>query len=202
MSDPDGEPSGVVQTGNEAGGHLGARDVNAVTIEGDLNINPPQMRGESTLARLYKRLRDEVADDQQLTEYIDHLKIFTRVVEDESIVGLEGKLDAAKRTDQLDMAMAMKEMVYSELRANMFSETFQTIYATLMAKIHEDFETWVRPAIVDGESRATIDQLISERVIKPVVLELDECSEYDGVAIPTVRGMLYFLTGNCHLVWH
>jgi hypothetical protein len=96
----------------------------------------------------------------------------------------------------------MKEMVYAELRKNMFSRTFQTIYATLMGKIYEEFQTWVQPAILRGASREQIDQLVNVHVVRPVVSELETCSEYDGVATSTVRGMIYFLTGNCHLVWH
>jgi hypothetical protein len=83
----------------------------------------------------------------------------------------------------------------------MFSRTFQTIYATLMGKVYEEFQIWVRPAVVKGASREVIDQLVYNHVIKPVVAELETCPEYNEAAMPTVRGMLYFLTGNCHLVW-
>ncbi|AVO45943.1 hypothetical protein C6569_13165 [Phreatobacter cathodiphilus] len=152
--------------------------------------------------RLYRKLRDEAAHDQELTDYIDQLQIFTRSVEHETIVGLDGKFTAANRQDQLDMAKVMKEMVYAELRKNMFSKTFQTIYATLMGKIYEEFETWVKPAVAKGASREDIDLLVNVHVVKPVVSELEMCSEYDGAATSTVRGMIYFLTGNCHLIWH
>ncbi|AUX68224.1 hypothetical protein CHX26_00680 [Porphyrobacter sp. HT-58-2] len=168
---------------------------------GDVTIQAPA-RPEPALNRLYRKLRDEAAQDQELTEYIAQLQIFTRSVEDETVVGLDGKLTAADRQDQLDMAKAMKEMVYAELRKNMFSRTFQTIYATLMGKIYEEFQTWVQPAIAKGASREQIDQLVNLHVVKPVVSELETCSEYDGSATSTVRGMIYFLTGNCHLVWH
>ena len=191
---------GIVQSGNSAGGHIAGGSVSTVSI-GDVIMQAPE-RAESSLNRLYRKLRDEAAQDQELTEYIAQLQIFTRSVEDETVVGLDGKFTAADRQDQLDMAKAMKEMVYAELRKNMFSRTFQTIYATLMGKIYEEFQTWVQPAIVKGASREQIDQLVNVHVVKPVVSELETCSEYDGAATSTVRGMIYFLTGNCHLVWH
>ena len=190
----------VVQSGNRAGGHIAGGSISTVSV-GDVIVQAPT-RPESSLNRLYRRLRDEAAHDQELTDYIAQLQIFTRSVEDETIVGLDGKFTAADRQDQLDMAKAMKEMVYAELRKNMFSKTFQTIYATLMGKIYEEFQTWVQPAIAKGSSREEIDQLVNEHVVKPVVSELETCSEYDGAATSTVRGMIYFLTGNCHLVWH
>lgn len=197
----DGLPSkGVIQHGNSAGGHIAGGSVSTVSM-GDVILQAPA-RPESSLNRLYRKLRDEAAQDEELTEYIAQLQIFTRSVQDETVIGLDGKLTAAGRQDQLDMAKAMKEMVYAELRKNMFSRTFQTIYATLMGKIYEEYQTWVQPAIVKGASREQIDQLVHVHVVKPVVSELETCSEYDGVATSTVRGMIYFLTGNCHLVWH
>lgn len=191
---------GIVQSGNSAVGHIAGGSVSTVSV-GDVFVQAPA-RPESSLNRLYRKLRDEAAQDQELTEYIAQLQIFTRSVEDETVVGLDGKFTAADREDQLDMATAMKEMVYAELRKNMFSRTFQTIYATLMGKIYEEFQTWVQPAIAKGATREQIDQLVNVHVVKPLVSELETCSEYDGAATSTVRGMIYFLTGNCHLVWH
>ena len=175
--------------------------MSTINVSGDYiqQVDNPR---DSTLSRLYRRLKNEVDGDPKLTEYIEHLQIFTRSVENEKVIGLEGKLTAANRIDQLDMAKAMKEAIYAQLRRNMFSKTFQTIYATLMAKIHEEFQTWVRPAIARGADRAEIDQLVNIHVVKTIVAELEMCPDYDGVPITTVRGMIYFLTGNCHLSWH
>jgi len=196
----------IVQTGNEAAGHIAGGSVftsdgdqTNVEISGPVIIHPP--RAETQLNRLYRKLREEAEGDQELTEYIDQLQIFTRTVEDEVVIGLDGKFEVAGRQDELDMAKAMKEMIYSELRKNMFSRTFQTIYATLMGKVYEEFQTWVRPEIAKGASRESIDLLVNIHVVKPVVAELETCSEYNEAATPTVRGMIYFLTGNCHLVW-
>ncbi|MDB5600836.1 MAG: hypothetical protein JWN71_2880 [Xanthobacteraceae bacterium] len=193
----------VAQNNNKAGGHMAAGDVNTLEIhvEGDLNL-PLYHSKDTALSRLYKRLVSEAKGDEQLTEYIGQLQIFTRLVEDETVVGLDSKLLASDRVDQLDMAKAMKELVYGELRKNMFSKTFQTIYATLMGKIHEEFQTWVRPAIARGADREEIDQLVNIYVVKPIVAELEMCPDHDGAPIATVRGMIYFLTGNCHLRWH
>lgn len=189
----------VHQADNVAHGHIAGGDINALTVEGDLVL---QQQPESPLRRLYKRLSDEAAGDPELTEYIGQLQIFTRTVAGETVVGLDGKLSAAERNDQLDMAKAMKELVYSQLRQNMFSRTFQTIYATLMGKIYEQFQTWVRPAIVAGAGRAEIDKLVHVHVVLPIVAELEACPECTDAPIQTVRGMIYFLTGNCHLQWH
>lgn len=198
--------NGVEQTRNEVTGHMGGRDVNAVTgtqyRADQIFVHEAPARAETALQRLFKRLQSEATTDPTLNTFIEQLEIYTRVVHIEDVVGLEGKFEYAGRLDQLDMALRLKEITFAEIRKNMFSRTFQTIYAVLMAKIYESFDCWVRPAIIEGATRREIDQLIAQRVVLPIVDELESCPEYEGVAIQTVRGMLYFLTGNCHLVWH
>jgi hypothetical protein len=184
-----------------AGGHIANRDVNADTYNIRTAVfSPPQ--SETRLARLFRKLKSEASGDAFLTEYISELQIFTRVVENESVVGVEQKLLAADRFDQVDMAVAMKEMIYGELRKKMFSKTFQTIYATLMGKIYEDFDTIIRPLIAGGADRATIDAAVNAHIVKPLVAELEQCPEYEDAPTQTVRGMIWFLTGNCHLRWN
>jgi hypothetical protein len=180
------------QEGNQAGGNIAGRD--SITIEAPA-------RPENALARLFRRLKEEATDDQSLTAYIKELEIFTRHVEKEEIIGLEGKLQAAGRDDQLDMAMAMKEMIFSQLRDNIFSPTFQQIYATLLGKVFEEFETWVKPAIMAGKSRQEIDEIVNLKIIHPIMGEIESCGDYGGVTPQTIRGMIYFLTGNCHIRW-
>lgn len=196
---PNAGVASVSQSSNVALGDLAGGSIHKkVDVHGDIIITQP----ETALSRLYRDLREKAGDDEQLTEYIGQLQIFTRTVENEELAGLGEKLCAAGRQDQLDMAKAMKEMVYARLRENMFSRTFQTIYATLMGKIFEEFETYIKPAIARGADRAEIDELVHSRVVLPVVLELDQCPECSDAPAQTVRGMIYFLTGNCHIRWH
>jgi hypothetical protein len=182
----------VIQEGNVVHGSMAAHDVNIFEAP----------RGETVLARLFRRLKTEAAEDRVLSEYIGELEIFTRQVENEDVIGLEEKLKAAGRDDQLIMAMKMKEMIFASLSQNIFSPTFQQIYATLIGKVFEEFETWVKPAIQSDADRATIDILVNTKVIKPIIAEVEQCGEYAGIVTQTIRGMVYFLTGNCHIRWH
>ena len=185
----------VNQEGNVAGKNIAGRDAIDVTI-----LPPPTP--ETILGKLFRRLKDELKEDQTLCEYIGELEVFTRVVSNEQVIGLDSKLTAAGRADQIDMALAMKEMVFSQLRQNVFSPTFQQIYATLLGKVFEEFETWVKPAILAGAERQAVDELVNVKVIRPIMCEVEQCGDYHGVATQTIRGMIYFLTGNCHIRWH
>lgn len=191
--------STTTQTDNVAEGDIAGRDINKPT---NLYGNVIVTSAESQLARLYRELQEQAEGDEHLTDYIDQLQIFTREVEEEDIIGLDGKFTAAGREDQLGMAKAMKELIYRRLRQNLFSRTFQTIYATLMGSVYERFEASVRPAIQEGATRQQIDQLVHREVILPIVDQLEKCPDCKDAPAQTVRGMLYFLTGNCHVVWH
>jgi hypothetical protein len=173
---------------------MAGRDVHVVTIN---NSTP-----STHLNRLYRRLAAEAECDRTLTTYINELEIFTRQVTNEHVVGLQGKFEVAHRLDELDMAMAMKEAVFADLRKNIFSPTYQRIAATLLGKIHEVFQAEVRPLIDLNAPRPQIDKAVHDSVVMPIVAELDGCEDFYDVPIQLVRGMLYFLTGNCHIRWH
>lgn len=193
------ENGDVTQSQNIALGDIAGGGIDkSVHHHGDIILKP----SETPLARLYRELREEASGDQALTDYIAQLKIFTRIVENEEVVGLDEKLQSAGRDDQLRMAKQLKEMIYAQLRENMFSRTFQTIYATLLGKIFEQFDVYVRPAIASGVDREAVDVLVHENVVMPVVAELERCPDCNDAPVQTVKGMIYFLTGNCHIRWH
>ena len=193
------QPSDVTQTKNVVMGNMAARDVN--DLRGSVTNLVIQAPPITELGRLYRRLAEEVEGDKVLTGYIRQLEIYTRQVQDEAVAGLEAKLSAAGRNGELDMAMAMKEAVFADIRENLFSPTYQRIAATLMGKIHEAFRTHVSPLIEAQAANSVVDAAVSKYVVEPVVLELDGCADFYDAPVQLVRGMLYFLTGNCHVRW-
>ncbi|MBB4521925.1 UNVERIFIED_ORG: hypothetical protein M2435_001955 [Rhizobium sophorae] len=195
----------VTQSNNDVGGHMGGRDVNVYANAGDVYLTAPadlaRNQKASVFRRLFERLEQEANEDKVLTGYIRQLEIYTRVVENEEVVGLEQKLRMAGRDRQVTLATGLKENVFATLKANLFSPTYQMIAATLMAKVHERFESDVRHLIDDGADSAAIDRAVSQHIIAPFAEELEECPQFEDVAVDYVRGMVYFLTGNCHIRW-
>ncbi|MBY3595037.1 ABC-three component system protein [Rhizobium bangladeshense] len=198
-------PSTVTQTGNEVAGNLAARDVNIYNNTGDLYVVAPSDGAvpakASVFRRLFDKLEREAREDQVLTGYIRQLEIYTRSIENEEVVGLEQKLKMAGRERQIQLAKALKENVYSALKVNIFSPTYQLIAATLMARVHERFESYVRPLVDNSCDAGAIDKAISEHIVQPFAAELEDCPQFEEVAVDYVRGMVYFLTGNCHIRW-
>lgn len=195
--------SPVTQSGNEVGGHLAGRDVNIHNGPVYVTAYPEHATSPRTsvFRRLFEKLEREAREDKVLTGYIRALEIYTRSVENEEVVGLEEKLKMAGRQRQTQLAKELKENVYSALKANIFSPTYQLIAATLIAKVHDRFETYVRPLIERSCDAETIDKAVSEHVVQPFAAELEDCPQFEDVAVDYVRGMVYFLTGNCHIRW-
>lgn len=75
----------------------------------------------------------------------------------------------------------------------------QYVYIQILSAINTTWYQRVHPMIVTGAKPAEIDQLIDEALIKPVhqaIVRFDHTITTD-----LVSGMLYFLTGKCHLIW-
>lgn len=201
-SDSTGAVITTTQSHNSVQGHLSGRDVNVYSNNGDVYVAPPASVGPpNPFRKLFVKLENEAAENKVLTSYIRQLEVYTRRVENEEVIGLEEKLRLAGRDHQLTIAVALKENVYADIKANIFSPAYQLIVATLMSKVHERFDSQIRPLIKAGLDSAHIDRAVSEQITNPISNELDECPQFEDVALDYVRGMVFFLTGNCHIRW-
>lgn len=156
----------------------------------------------TSLGKLIKKYQEETENDQTLKGFIEELSLFAKQVPDEPMQGLEDKLQAADRSDEIYDALQLKELVYESLKTNIGSQSFQKIYAYLMAQAKERFRTYVRPLIEQGAERSQIDQKIFEEVLSPILVELESCGAAHDFTIQTIKGMVYFLAGNCHVRWN
>ena len=164
---------------------MGGNDVYANV--GDVNIYnaTPDLQHASkstnVFRKLFSKLEKEAAEDKVLNSYIRQLEVYTRQVENEDVIGLEAKLHLANRKRQVPLAKALKENVYAEIKANQFSPAYQLIVATLMARIHERFDSHVRHLIDAGVDASLVDRAVSENITLPISNELDDCPQFEDV---------------------
>ena len=178
------------QTGNVVGGHQAGRDVN-ITQRPDLR---------TTIRTLTRRFRDEIQEDKTLREVIDSLRYYLDPSAPEASFDLEGKLSAAKRESSLSEATALKELFAKKLARHQLSPVAQEIFAWTLGRMQILFQVHVRPMIASGEAPDGVNEAVLDKVIQPTIAELE-----DNVLIlnyQELRGMLYYLTGNCHIEWH
>jgi len=180
----------VTQAGNIVAGSQAGRDVNIT-----LGTDP-----RTTMRTLTRRFREEVQQDEAFRAVIDSLQYFLDPSAPDTSFDLETKLSAAKRENDLSEATALKELFAKKLARHQLSPAAQQIFAWALGHLQISFQVHVRPMIISGEAPAAIDKVVFDKVIRPTIAELE-----DNVLIlnyQELRGMLYYLTGNCHIEWH
>ncbi len=178
------------QSKNEVHGNLAGRDVNITHVGAER---------ETFMVRLHKKFEMERANSVTFRETIDALQYFQDSV-DIVPMGLEKKLELAGRQMDIPQALRAKELFVKCIARYSLSESAQTVIAYCLGKIHELFKANVSPLIGQGVSAQTIDAAVFTTVIQPVLAELEV--NFLGLMPHELRGMVYYLTGNCFIDWH
>ena len=183
--------AGTRQTRNRVGGDIVGRDKTSTVQIGSVPAT-------FALRRLVEKLAEEQKNDIRAKEIIAELKRY-QVPLDPVPISLEQKLKDGHREDIVIFATEAKEQFAKKLAKNTFFESAQEIHALLLSKIYCVFKAQVLPQIQQGADRLAVDRLVQTLIIDPIVVELQETPfrYYDE----HVHGMLYYLTGNCYIVW-
>lgn len=186
----------VSQSNNDVKGDLAGNDINKPTY----NIGRPTIGGKSQLEKLYDRLEKEKESSTVFSEIVDELLHFKKNADETDFIGLEKKLENGNRISYLNFAEKSKEKFAKKLLRNEHSETAQHIYAFLLAKVYSSFELNISPRIKENHPEIFINELITQFIINPLEEILGEnlLRIYDD----EINGMIYFLTGNCHIKWN
>jgi hypothetical protein len=83
---------------------------------------------------------------------------------------------------------------------NSLYESSQEIYACVMSMIQSFFRARVLPIIESGGDRAAVEAALHKDVIQPVFAELEDNPL--TMNAHQLLGLVYLLTGNCHIRWH
>jgi hypothetical protein len=153
-----------------------------------------------TMHRLLDKLRLEREGQQTIRHTIDQLLHYQMPVDSGPVQGVEQKLDKAGRSDELVEASRLKEQFTKQIAKHWMYESAQLIFAHVLGLTRDRFVAEVLPAIDRGASRTEIDAIVVTRVIDQVAAELGP-NELEMLRTD-IRGMLFFLTGNCFLRWH
>lgn len=137
--------------------------------------------------------------EDKLVDILEDLADYITEHPERKIVGLEKKLELGERIDLFSRARFLKNKFARRVAKNQMSITEQHVYIQILSAINTTWYQSIYPAIVSGTSNQEVDQLIHEELIKPVhqaIVRFD-CT----ITTEAVSGMLYFLTGKCHLIW-
>ncbi len=177
----------------QVGGDFTGRDKNVY----DFSTKQAQT---AYLKDLYERFEKEKLENPDFKEICEELNYYTSQNGKEEIIGLEKKLIAGNRQALVRYAKEVKEQFHKKLmKVSQYSLVAQDINVHILAKVRSAFVMEVYSLILEGKPQDTINLLIRERIINPVMAEL-------GINIfkyteDDIMGMIFFLTGNCHIKW-
>ncbi len=171
--------------------------LNAANIEGNVYLSK-----KTRFAKRFEKLNKEVVSDKRYEGIMESLKYY---LTSRDGIDMPTKLqDGGFKESEIIEATRKKEKYAKRLELNKFYESAQWIDSQLFGKIKMDFEAFVLPLVNVG---ATKDEILKEVVLKVVqpVLDLiniegenDEVLNYNA---DDIFGMVYYLTGQCHLNW-
>lgn len=182
----------IIQKNNQVDGDLVAGDKT-------VNIITPQPI-PNQLKSLQQQFEQDCIDKPDLKVFIAAIQHYLDKIDGETVVGLEAKLIKGGRKGELTAAESLKEKFAKLLTRNQFSEAAQRIYTYMLGNLYESFIAYVSPLIEKNEDKSIVDKVLFEKVLSPLMTLIDE--NHLHIHPPELRGMLYFLTGNCHIQWH
>ena len=148
----------------------------------------------SYMSILLEKFKKEQEGDSKLTEFIDDLDYYYNKRKDD-VIGLEEKLSNANRRQSfIDFAVEAKDKYHRKLYKYQFSEAAQKINIHLLGLVISYFENEIHPLLEKGEDEKLINSMITERLINPLMTELDE--NYLGFTAHDINGMLHFIAEN------
>jgi hypothetical protein len=150
------------------------------------------------MSRLIQEYGDEQGQAPKITAFIQKLQHFYGVATEGDVRGLDEKLSAAGRQDQLQFARRAKHEAAQFVLKHQSSLAAQKIITHVFAKIFTEYQNTVVPLIQANADRLIVDKAI-QQVLDAGWLFL-ETNPLD-IDLGLLHGLLYFLGGNCHLRW-
>lgn len=172
--------------------------VNAATIQGDVYLAK-----KSRFSKRFEKLNKEVAADERYEHIMDDFKYYITTLDG---IDMPTKLaDGGFNETEIIEATRKKEKYAKKLERNKFFESAQWIDTQLFAKIKIDFETYVQiPLINTGAAKDIIMRTVVEKVVNPTLEIINSEGQDDEILnynAEDIFGMVYYLTGMCHLNW-
>jgi uncharacterized protein Smg (DUF494 family) len=172
----------------------------------DTQINAPHSTfnysPKTRLQKKFEKLQEEVRNDIRYESFIDDFKAYNTMLDG---VGLEQKLqDAGFSIREILRALVRKEKYSKRVIEGEMFQYQQEIDVEIFSVIDINFDTYVYPMIVKGADKSEILDMLQEKVIDKVMDLINKNGEFDdhlNYNLNDIYGMVYFLTGKCHLNW-
>ena len=165
-------------------------------------VNNYYTPSESRLEGWFRRLNEEINSDIRLQKKLDDIKCYRTKMR--HTIGLEAKLkDGGFSQSAIDKARRLKMYFAKKSMRFQYYESAQRIDSYLFAKLCHRFDTYILPNI-ESKPLGEIRQMVYEMVVRPIIDEINangSCDRHLCYTEDDIFGMLYYLTGKCHINW-
>lgn len=176
---------------------IGAQ-ANVKENNGTINIG----NSRSRLSATFERLEQEILNNTR-KEVIDELLLYTTKLD--GTKGLEEKLqDGGFQKMFIQKAIIQKEMYAKRATKYECYPAAQEIILSLFARIKNEFDVRIYPMIIKGADVPSIMQEVHKQIVSPILQMIEKNGENDQSLyfnMDHIYGMIYYLTGMCHLNW-
>ena len=178
--------------------HVDSFNPGATTVTNNYNYSS----NSSRLASDFERLRQEILKGVK-QETIEELKYY--ITKLPGTRSAEEKLtDGGFKTSFIREAIRLKDL-YAR-RATMYQDypSAQQINLDLFSRIRHEFDDTIFPIIEGGADLSFVMHQIRTKIVNPIMQLLNENGAYDEhlhYSEDHIYGMIYYLTGMCHLNW-
>jgi len=154
---------------------------------------------KSALEKVVQKIVSTANNHNELVDIIDDLNDYITDHPYREVIGLESKLNNGGRTELYPKALLLKNRFERRVAKAQLSIVEQKVYVQVLSHILSAFDQYIRPKILEDQEKYIVDATVFEKIIEPVhkaIIDFDDC-----ITKELVSGMLYFLTGKCHVVW-
>lgn len=156
----------------------------------------------SRLSATFERLEQEILNNTT-QDVIDELLMYTTKLD--GTKGLEEKLqDGGFQKMFIQKAIIQKEMYAKRATKYECYPAAQEIILSLFARIKNEFDVRIYPMIITGVDVPLIMQEVHKQIVSPILQMIETNGANDQSLyfnMDHIYGMIYYLTGMCHLNW-
>ena len=155
---------------------------------------------KSKLSALFNNLKAQFREGNPTDNISEELNFY---ITEKDVVGLEKKLTDGHRSYLFDDANELKDFYTRKLYKYQLYTSAQEIHIFILSIICEKFRNLIYPLIVKDADQAIISETISTKIIDPImeIILTEGCDDIMGLTSRDIDGMIYFLTGRCHIKW-
>ena len=158
----------------------------------------PQTRMDTYFQKLLKEIEEGITSD-----VFDELKYYQTKLD--GTKGMEQKLiDGGFRLSRIQEATQLKQMYAKIATKYDCYPSAQRIIQLLFARIKHEFYASIFPLIEQQQAINIVMQQVHEKIVVPISDMLNANGAYDtylNFNEDHIYGMIYYLTGMCHLNW-